>query len=191
MPGVTDNLEIIRSYLERLDRHEVLARLLPGLRPDDIQRRLTDVGLGVPPDLVDLYAWRNGTRVEPGADLDSVHFFPGFWLLSLDDALTNYVAFRDDPRWAPSWLPVFSNGGGDFYAVNAREAPFHVIGFLIDQPDQPVEYESLAHMAQTLAECFQAGAFFVDDRGYLEMDDQRYAEIARRNNPNVPLWSGQ
>jgi hypothetical protein len=186
-----ESLEVIRSHLQQLNRCEVLTRLLPGLPPSDTLGRLADVGLAMPPDLHDLYSWRNGTRVEPGTDLDTVHFFPGFWFLSLNDALANYRAFRDDGRWDPSLLPVFANGGGDFYAVNAREKPFHVVGFLIDQSHQPVEYENLGNMIKTLAECFAEHAFFVDDRGYLEMDDRLHREIARRNNPTISLWSGE
>ncbi len=186
MRAVIESLEIIRLHLEQMNRRELLARLLPGLPRDAIRERLARAGLGVPPDLRDLYSWRNGTRVEAGTDLDSVHFFPGFWLLSLDDALTSHVAFRDDPRWDSAWLPVFANGGGDFYALDTRESPFHVIGFMIDQSDQLVEYETLGHMVNTLAELFAEGAFFVDDRGYLEADDRRHAEIARRNNPHLP-----
>lgn len=149
------------------------------------------MGLDTPADLEDLYSWRNGTRVEAGSDLDSVQFFPGFYLLSLDDALENYEGFRRDSRWDSAWLPVFANGGGDFYAVNTAEGSGPIIGFIIDQSEHPVEYEGLGAMLETLADCFTEGVCFVDDRGYLEMDDRRHAAIARRHNANLTLWSGQ
>jgi hypothetical protein len=59
----------------------------------------------------------------------------------------------------------------------------------MDRADHPTEHECLETMMATLAE-FSERAFFVDDHGYLEIDDRRYAEIARRNNPAVVLWSG-
>lgn len=183
-----EQLDRIYAQLERLGRDEVIRRLQPALTPDEIQRRLADIGLVAPQDVIELYSWHNGTRVEPGTYLDSVHFFPGFSFLSLDDAVRHYVAFRDDERWDRGWLPIFANGGGDFYAVVAC-SPFPVVGFLIDQREHPVEYESLDAMVSTLSESFDQGAFFVDQRGYLESDDRRHAEIARRNNPSVALWS--
>jgi hypothetical protein len=182
-------LETIRKYLGQLGRHEVVERLQPGLELDQIDTRLANAGLGPSAEVGGLYSWRNGTRVEPGTTLDSVQFFPGFWLLSLDDVVSNYLAFRDDSRWSSGWLPIFANGGGDFYAVDLEQRPSPVIGFMVDSESHPVEYESLAHMLDTLAECFAEGAFFVDDQGNLEMDDSRHAQIARRNNPGVPLWS--
>jgi hypothetical protein len=183
------SLERIAAALARLGRTEVLRRLLPGVPVETIFERLRAVGLEPSDGLLELYSWRGGTRVDPGMPLDDVHFFPGFWFLSLEDAIADYAAFREDPRWNPSWLPVFANGGGDFYAVWLHGGAESVVGFLIDHSEHPVEYEDLSAMCRTLADCFDEGAFFRDERGYLEMDDMRHAEIARRNNPNVALWA--
>lgn len=144
-------------------------------------------------EVVDLYDWRGGTLAAPGTPLDDIHFFPGFYLLELEDAIRDYVGFRDDPRWRPDWLPVFANGGGDFYVADlasARSGAAPMIGFMVGGPEHLVEYESLRGMIATIAECYEKGAYFVDDRGYLEVDDQLHATIARRHNPSVELWSG-
>jgi class 3 adenylate cyclase len=37
--------------------------------------------------------------VTPGTSLDDVHLFPGFYFLSLEDSISNFLAFRDDDRW--------------------------------------------------------------------------------------------
>jgi cell wall assembly regulator SMI1 len=184
------SLERIEAALRALGRTEALRRLLPGVRPETVRERLGEVGLDACRDLLELYAWHGGTRVDASTTLDDVHMFPGFYLLALDDALANYVAFRDDARWNRDWFPAFANGGGDFYAVWLKDGAGAVVGFLIDQPEQPVEYESLATMFATLADCYDEGVFFVDDRGYLEMDDARHIDIARRHNPGVALWTG-
>lgn len=39
-------------------------------------------------------------------------------MLSLSDAVANYRSFVADPRWAHGWLPIFANGGGDFYVID-------------------------------------------------------------------------
>jgi hypothetical protein len=187
MSAMIDQLDRIRDRLSSMGRDQTVARLLPPLAPDEIIRRFDVAGLPAPASLVELYSWRNGTHVQPGTNLDDVHFFPGFWFLSLDDALQNYAAFRSDNRWDPRWLPVFANGGGDFYAA-VLEEPTPVVGFVLNEADHPIEYESLEAMIATLDEAFRDGAHFVDDRGFLEVDDQRYAEIARRHNPGVGIW---
>jgi hypothetical protein len=92
---------------------------------------------------------------------------------------------------ASTWLPVFANGGGDFYVVDfssGSDLEHPVVGFMLDEAEHPIEYESLPAMIATIAECFEEGAFFVDDRGYLEVDDGRHVEIARRNNPRLAIW---
>jgi hypothetical protein len=185
---VEHSLERIVAALAKLGRTEVLRRLLPGVPVETIRERFRGVGLQASSGLVALYSWHGGTAVTAGTSLDDVQFFPGFWFLSLDDAIANYVAFRDDMRWNSSWFPVFANGGGDFYAVWIREQGEPVVGFLVDEAEHPVEYASLASMCGTLADCFEEGVFYVDGRGFLEMDDARHADIARRNNPDVEMW---
>jgi hypothetical protein len=181
-------LERIAAALAKLNRTELLRRLLPGIPAETIRQRFRDIGLEATEGLVTLYKWRGGTRVEPGTPLDDVHFFPGYWFLSFDDALANYVTLRDDGRWDPAWFPVFANGGGDLYAVWIQDRAERVVGFLVDQPDHPVEYQNLQAMLETLADCFDDGVFFIDKRGYLEMNDVRHAEFARRHSPDVDLW---
>lgn len=185
------HLDAIAASLARLGRNELLDRLNPGTERTALASRLRAAGLAAPTRLCELFEWHDGTRVEPGVILDDVQFFPGFYFCSSGDALTNYGAFRDDPRWQEGWLPIFANGGGDFYAIDLAavehdDAP--VVGFMLGQPDHPIEYEGLELMFATLAKSFEVGAFFVDERGYLEADDVAHGEVARIFNPRVDLW---
>lgn len=43
-------------------------------------------------------------------------------------------------------------------------------------------------MIKTLEACFAEGAFFLDDRGVLDMDDEHHREIAHRFNPGIEEW---
>ena len=186
-----DALDAIEGHLQRLGRERLLARLQPGLLPGAARPRLASIGLAAPASLLALYEWRNGTKVTPGESLDDIHLFPGFYLASLDEAIANHQAFKADPRWSRPWLPLFGNGGGDFYVVDMTgqhdpDAP--VLGFLLGEPATVVEYEGIEPMVRTIAECYAEGAFFVDDRGFLEVDDDLHASIAERYNPRVELW---
>lgn len=43
---------------------------------------------------------------------------PGFYLLSLQEAIASYKVFVSDARWRTGWFSVFADGGGDFYVVD-------------------------------------------------------------------------
>lgn len=94
----------------------MLERLRPGIKSDALNGSMEAIGLFAPADLCDLYEWRNGTDTQ-GAKLDDIHLWPGFYFLTIKDAIANYGAFVADSRWDRAWIPVFANGGGDFYAV--------------------------------------------------------------------------
>jgi len=141
-------------------------------------------------DLETMYSWHDGSEASRASSLDDLHLFPGFYLLSLDDAVANYRAFVGDARWEDGWFPMFANGGGDFYVLEtAGSNAGSIRHFRIDEREHPIEFESLAEMLTTLAEAFQQGVFYVDDHGYLEMDDLKFAALAAQLNPTVPWWN--
>ncbi|MFV0462664.1 MAG: hypothetical protein ACK5MP_05635 [Nostocoides sp.] len=189
MADLREALSRVEGGLEGLDRSVLLRELRPGLDRQVVRSQLKQAGLPSSPDVEVLYAWRDGTQTA-GVTLDDIHVFPGFYLLSLDDAIANFRAFVADPRWAPGWLPLFANGGGDFYLVDLGGEPSGVMRhFRIDESEQPVEFWSLPDMMVTVAAGFDRGVFFVDPEGYLEMDDLVFAAVAAELNPRVPWWT--
>lgn len=186
--GVTEALAAIESNLARLNR-PVMGVLRPGLSPAQVQSRLDSRGLPVEEELIALWTWRNGTDTTTGLTLDALHLVPGFHLLSLDDALANFDAFVDDPRWHPAWLPLLANGGGDFLVRDtAVRDGTPIRHFRIEESEHPIEYRSIVYMLATFAAAFDRGIFFVDACGYLEVDDAAYAALAAELNPGVPWW---
>ncbi len=169
----------------------VAPKLQPGLSPGDIAARAATLPFALTIELEALYQWRNGTLVEEGDLLGQAYLFPGFYLLSLDEAVQTYAERKGSRQWRRHWFPVFADGGGDFFVVpcapERREAA-EVIGFIHGEPEQTVEYESLAAMMQTLDACYAQGAFFLDDDGELEVDDDKHREIAHHFNPQVEEW---
>jgi cell wall assembly regulator SMI1 len=102
-------LATIKNALQRLDRHVLERSLQPGIPAAAVQEALDEVGLVAPPELVSLYGWKDGTSTAGVAAVDDIHFFPGFYLLSVEDAVASYRAFVDDSRWRAGWLPLFAN----------------------------------------------------------------------------------
>ncbi len=122
--------------------------------------------------------------------MGDIALFPGFYLLNPVDAARDYQSISSDPRWALSWWPVFANGGGDFYAIDfARSGA--VRHFRIDEEDQPIEFGSINAMLATLASAYVEGAIYVNENGYLAFNDEHFALIAARLNPDVPWWTDE
>jgi cell wall assembly regulator SMI1 len=156
-----------------------------------IRKMTSGLPFALPREVETLYQWRDGTMVRAGDRLDKVYFFPGFYLLSLEEAVQTYAERRDAPQWRPEWFPLFANGGGDFYLAWCRSemtqtAP--IVGFMHGEPEQIVEYESLTAMVRTLAACYDSGAFFLDEDNTLEVDDEMHRQLALRFNPGIEEW---
>jgi hypothetical protein len=184
-------LEAITAGLHHLGRTTTAGLLRPGLPPGETRAVLRGVGLVPSEELVQLYAWHDGTNAPAGTLLDDMHLLPGFYLSSLEEARTNYEAFRGDRRWDTEWLPVLANGGGDFLAVTCSARPDlrgQIIHFRIEESEHPVEYLSVGRMLETVAAAYREGVYFVDADGYLEMDDSVFDDLASRLNPDVAWW---
>ncbi len=165
--------------------------LCPGISRDAVEKEFREFGFALTDELARLWNWRDGTDVV-GRVLDDTHFFPGFYLISHADSIEHYRRFRNDHRWDPSWVPIFANGGGDFYVVSltaSRRPTSEVIGFILGEETHPVEFLSLTVMLEVIAECYEHGAYFLSDEGYLETNDEIEIAIASRLNPGVERWA--
>lgn len=188
MDHFSTTLADIEMGLERLRRRVLLGALRPGLDASHTKSLLSECGLPCPGQVAALYSWRDGTETA-GKRLDDIHLFPGFYFLSLEDAIANYRAFLPDQRWTPGWLPVFANGGGDFYITDlSGEMSGVARHFRIEESEHPVEFLTIYDMLTTIAAGYERGIFFVDGDGYLEMDDLAFACLAAEMNPRVPWW---
>lgn len=181
----------IEASIDRIFGHlQQLGSVIPsrrraGLSPERIRKAMYDQSLEAPDELIALYAYCDGTSTQEGEILGEIQFFPGFYWLSLDDALETYRGVSRSAEWGGSWLPIFANGGGDFYAVVCDSAsPYfgEVIGFVLGEPDQIVEFKDVASLLETVERSFADGAFFISE-GVLKADYPRMRAIAREVQP--------
>jgi len=188
--------QMIVSLDHILAHHRHLGRVLPSLlQPGLAQTEITSWESKLPfsftLEVEAIYRWRNGTKAATGDLLESLSFSPGFYFLSIDEAIQTYMERENSPQWRKGWFPIFADGAGDFYLVicdqNKLETT-NVVGFIHGEPEQSVEYESLSAMIQTIEAGFAEGAFFLDDDNSLEIDDEKFRNIAQRFNPGVQEW---
>lgn len=188
MGNITQLLDEIEKCLQQL-HHSCLDHLNPGLSFQKIQELFEEIPLQPTQDLRALYTWRNGSEDSEGITLGELAFFPGFYLMSLEESIQTYLELRETDAWDKSWFPIFASGGGDFYAMNlAPEAQGQILGFYVFEEEAQVEYRSLKSMLATLKACYEQGIIFRNEQGCLDMYYRKHAEIAHDINPEVKLW---
>jgi hypothetical protein len=183
-------MDSIVTHLRRLGR-KAPDLLQPPLSVHEFQTWVSRFPFSLTHELNAIYSWRNGTRADQGELLENLYLFPGFYLLSIEDAYRTYQERRDTPQWREEWFPLFADEAGDFYVVPCDKVPIDravVIGFLHGEPEQVPEYESLAAMAATLDAAFDEAAFYLDRDDTMEIDDDKYRRIARAFNPEIKEW---
>lgn len=190
MPDMISDLDRIVEHHRRLGRR-VPELLQDGLSQSDLEPWESALPFALTREVERIYEWRNGTKAEQDDLLETLYFFPGFYLLSIEEAVQTYREREVSPQWREGWFPLFADGGGDFYIVPCgakKTDASEIIGFIHGEPEQVVEYESLTAMIATLESCFAEGAFFVDDDDSLEIDDEKHREIAHTINPGISEW---
>ena len=190
MNELSKSLDEILTYLIRW-QFKVPTYLQPPLKVEVIKEKLSRINIEPSDELIEFYSWRNGTSIKENPLIDDIHFFPGYYILSLEDAIEDYLLFEDHPQWSKDWLPIFANGGGDFYAVDLslqtkKESP--LIDFLLGEPEHDIEFSSITNMFKTILECFKQNAIFRTEEGYLERDTSEYIRIAQKLNSDIDYW---
>jgi hypothetical protein len=188
MGNITQLLDEIEKCLQQLN-HPCVDHLNPGITSLKIQELFEEIPLQPNQDLRALYIWRNGSEDSEGITLGELAFFPGFYLMSLEESIQTYLELRETDAWDKSWFPIFASGGGDFYAMNlAPEAQGQILGVYVYEEEAQVEYRSLKSMLTTFKVCYEQGIIFRNEQGYLDMDYRKHAEIAHKINPDVKIW---
>src|SRR5262245_27938389 len=177
-------LERIVAWHKRHGR-KVVDLLQPGLIAQSITAGTAPLLLH--DDVVHLYMWRNGTRISQEYVLNDFYFIPGYYLLSLEDALDAYSSLISNTDWEKDCFPVLTSGGGDYYGVY-YERLGKVSQYVRGYSDHPVQYLSLPVMMQTVAELYESGAYSLDDRGFFEVNADAERLIASRLNPGLDCW---
>jgi len=183
--SVEKTIKSIFSHLSGLDR-PIAAKRRDGIDEKVVLEKLLLRGLQCPSDFLEAYRSCDGTETNEGDTLDEIQFFPGYYWISLDEALTTYDTLVSDERWNAGWLPIFANGGGDFYSIicDAQSQDFGgVAGFILGESDHLVEFKNLTTLLETIEQSFSEGAFFVSD-GCLEANYAKMRMIAKQVQPD-------
>jgi|UPI00057CAD0F cell wall assembly regulator SMI1 len=187
--SLAQSTRIIDEYTHRLKR-PTRSLYDPGASIKAIVDPLRQRGLHVSDELIALYSWHNGTHADEETVLGDMHIMPGYYFLSLEEALATYDEFVNTLNKNPAWFPLLSDGAGGYAFLDCSASETQPIyDFMFDEPDHKVIFCSIEDMLRTFAEAYVRGVFFVGEDGFLDMDSSEYDELAAEMNPNANYWS--
>ena len=120
----------------RETRPEYYSKLQNPLTEQEISELETKYNKTLPPDLKELYLWKNGQRQDCyKAFVNNSMFEPLENVLARCTELTEMIGydFEIENWWNENWLPIFSNGGGSYICYDLK-------GIFTGQKGQIVEY---------------------------------------------------
>ncbi|MBW4601409.1 MAG: HEAT repeat domain-containing protein [Calothrix sp. FI2-JRJ7] len=175
MSPLTDALNRIETWIVRNDPKFALG-LQPGLTRAEINEIVKDFQFQLTQELYEFYEWHNGCNsfgyIIPFYD----NFFP------LKEVLTNYQSWLSWERWNPHWLPILDGNGDYRYAITVGEETAPVWHIDPECGIEEIRWDNLTDLFLAAAECYETGAYYIDEEGYLKEDEQRVIKIQRKYN---------
>lgn len=178
MSLLTDALDRIETWLVK-NQPEFVLSLELGLTRKEVDAILQDFPYRLPEELYEFYGWHNGCIHSRFGYL--IPHYDNF--CSLQEALKTYKDFLSwDSQWNPHWLPILDGNGDYRYAVVVGEetAPIWYI-----DPEcgiEEIRWDSFTDLMLATAECYETGAYYIDNEGYVEKNQQRVGEIQSKYN---------
>jgi len=178
---LTRSLDRIRNWLEHAGVNEP-GVFQPGLSQAEISELAKTLPYVLTEELCELYRWADG--------IGNGHSFLIYYDLfkPLKDAISGDYQMMCDLNdrefpgtWKKNWFPVF-NESHDWWIQALRKVPqprAPMIHYYLVGGEPEIKYRSLTDMMSIWAECYEVGAFSVDDRGGLEEDTVRFEAIHR------------
>lgn len=117
-----DTLKLLDKQLAEL-RPDYYAELNKGLNDFDMNAMEASFDIKIPKDLRALYKWRNGQSEDnTEALVNNAMFLPLHEALELMQEFNERIGtdFEIENWWNEGWIPLFSNGGGDYICYDTE-----------------------------------------------------------------------
>lgn len=138
-----------------------LADLNPPATDEEIADLQTQLGVTLPPDVIEFLKVHNGQGNRAGGLLDNSEFLSTHaivdqwkvWKGLLDSGDFNGITSNPEKGirsdwWNPKWIPITHNGGGDHYCIDLAPADGGVVGQVItmwhDMPEREIQARSMS-----------------------------------------------
>lgn len=189
MPTLIEALSRIMNWLNK-HQPDYAASFLPGLKYSEIQTVEAEFGFKLPAEIYELYQWRNGTEEDARAVcFPTMQFLPLSIAIEYSQEWNEFILkekkFIEESEWyETSPLFIFLQDNCDSCGIplidyQIEKSPVVVLGEG-EMPD--IFYTSLTDMMLTLAECYETGAYYLDEEEYICEDECKTARALRKYN---------
>jgi SMI1 / KNR4 family (SUKH-1) len=182
-------LNQIMTWLEQ-NIPEYAQSFQPGLSVSMLTKISETLGFSLPPELYDLYQWHNGTPEvgDIGTYLGAFHFSPLEEIVQIYQE--DYGGIDGDFFILENGCPLFpfSENQGRYYSItvpqDSSQEAYNIVVTLTDG-DHYIVYESLVSMMNTLAECYETKAFYLDEEGNISEHSEQVIALLKKHNASV------
>lgn len=155
MAGKATTLEKVLQDTSRfVERSPIPISLNPGLTSTKLKRLSSKLPFPLPKEVATVYHWRNGCS-------GTLSLIPEFQFMPFEDVV---MWIKGSSRLYPEgWLPMFTNGGGDFLYRDARSTSDVGIFFWLAEAQQEglLAFDSLEKLFLTISEAYRQKVFEV------------------------------
>ena len=188
MSKLTEALEKIMVWLQ-LYKPECAESFQSGLTRTAIQNILGELAFQLPEEFYELYQWRNGNMRKASSVV-----FPPLGFLPLEEALEIHLALIKRASIGVEHLVYgskstfpFVEDNGNYLSVVFTEKHQQTSSVLDSSEgfESRILFSSITSLMQMLAECCQTGAYYVNQEGFIEANDEYATQIFHKYNPEI------
>ncbi len=162
---------------------------LPGLTNEQIYAAVKHLPFELPEEIYELYRWRNGTEAEHDCVI-----YPAIDFLILEEAIKfqENIATLDNTEIEIRFegyklFPFIANDAeiSNVLVKDKQEKSSPVLYFAHEDCEPKIAYSSLTNMMLTIAECYETGAYYLSEDGFVEENKAKVAQILCKYNSEI------
>jgi len=165
-------------------------KLQAPLSVEKIEEHLHNFGVD-DENLKALFHWKNGFEGENSGD----RIFKKGGLLSMEYILKLSSLSLSEDLWKDTFIPLVSEGGGDYLLFNKEKGPdygkLHLYCVSLLYIDEPISYyDSIYSMIKTTIDAYEEKVLIFDELNgsRLKYDIDAFNSIAKKNNKHSDFW---
>jgi hypothetical protein len=151
------------------------------------------LGFKLPAEIHELYQWRNGTEEDAMAlCFPTMQFLPLTAAFPYDpgwdeELLEEEVLVEESASYKRNPLFIFIQSNCNYCAIPLFDSQREKLPvFLFGEAEMPdIFYTSLTDMMLTFAECYETGAYYLNEDGYICEDECKAAHVLRKYNADI------
>ncbi|MDM9379488.1 hypothetical protein QUB80_02075 [Chlorogloeopsis sp. ULAP01] len=189
MSELTNALDRIRTYLEG-NYPDVAAKLPPGLPLENIEKRFQVLPYRLPQEVYELYQWCGGWDCET-ENWDTI-FAPYYGTMTLCSPQGSIETVKDFEKYGVRYIdkpliPIFGYDRIYLCTVGDWQAKFpSPIVYVSELYTVELESVSLTSMMQVTGEAWETCAAYINEKGFVECNEQNFFAISRKYNSELP-----